>query len=76
LPDQVDTDKLSQIAGAQGVAINPGSEWSADPDSGRHRMRLCFGNASQKSIRNGIVKLAEICHREFGVPLRGANVER
>ena len=27
-------------------------------------------------IRNGIVKLAEICHREFGVPLRGANVER
>ncbi len=76
LPDQVDTDKLSQIAGTQGVAINPGSEWSAHPDSGRHRMRLCFGNASQQTIRGGVAKLAEICHREFGVPPRGANVER
>ena len=76
LPDEVDTDKLSQIAGSQGVAINPGSEWSADPKTGRHRMRLCFGNASHKNIRDGIAKLARICHREFGIPVRGANVER
>jgi hypothetical protein len=27
-------------------------------------------------IRDGIAKLAEISHREFGVPVRGANVER
>ena len=76
LPNVVDTDRLAQIAGAQGVAINPGSEWSADPDSGRHRLRLCFGQASPDNIREGVARLAEICHSEFGVPLRGANVER
>ncbi len=76
LPDEVDTDKLAQVAGSQGVSINPGSEWSADPDSGRHRLRLCFGNAGEQMIRDGVAKLAEICHAEFGVPLRGANVER
>ncbi|MBT6430880.1 MAG: PLP-dependent aminotransferase family protein [Rhodospirillaceae bacterium] len=76
LPDDVDTDRLAQVASAQGVAINPGSEWSADPDSGRHRFRLCFGHATHQVIRDGVARLAEICHGEFGVPLRGANVER
>ncbi|MFP6773406.1 MAG: PLP-dependent aminotransferase family protein [Alphaproteobacteria bacterium] len=76
LPDSVDTDKLAQIAGAQGVAINPGSDWSADPDTGRHRIRLCFGHASHQQIRDGVARLADICHGEFGVPLASANVER
>ncbi len=76
LPDSVDTDKLAQIAGAQGVAVNPGSDWSADPDAGRHRIRLCFGHASHQQIRDGVARLADICHGEFGVPQRGANVER
>jgi 2-aminoadipate transaminase len=39
-------------------------------------MRLCFGQASPDNIREGVARLAEICHSEFGVPLRGANVER
>ena len=76
LPDSVDTDQLATVAAAQGVLINPGSEWSADPDSGRHRLRLCFGHPSHETIRKGVARLAEICHDEFGVPLRGANVER
>ena len=76
LPDNVDTDQLAKVAAAQGVLINPGSEWSADPDSGRHRLRLCFGHPTHDVIRNGVARLAEICHEEFGVPLRGANVER
>ena len=76
MPEEVDTDKLAKVAAAQGVVINPGSEWSADPVSGRRRFRLCFGNPAHAQIREGVTLLAEICHEEFGVPLRGANVER
>ncbi len=76
LPDSVDTDELAKSAAAQGVLINPGSEWSADADSGRHRLRLCFGHPSHDVIRDGVARLAKICHDEFGVPVRGANVER
>ena len=76
LPDNVDTDHLAKVAAAQGVLINPGSEWSADADGGRHRLRLCFGHPSHQVIRDGVTRLAEICHAEFGVPVRGANVER
>jgi 2-aminoadipate transaminase len=76
LPDAVDTTRLAQVAGAEGVAINPGAEWVADPATGRHSLRLCFANPPVETIREGVAKLAEICHREFGVPIRGANVER
>jgi 2-aminoadipate transaminase len=76
LPDSVDTMKLYEVASAEGVAINPGSEWVADPETGRHKMRLCFGNPTVDEIREGVTKLAEICHREFGVPERGSNIER
>lgn len=76
LPDAVDTTKLAQVAGAEGVAINPGAEWVADPATGRHSLRLCFANPPVETIREGVAKLAEICHREFGVPTRSANVER
>ncbi len=76
LPEDVDTDQLAKAAAAQGVLINPGSEWSADANSGRHRLRLCFGHPSHETIRAGVARLAEICHDEFGVPMRSANVER
>jgi 2-aminoadipate transaminase len=76
LPDEVDTTRLAEVAAAEGVAINPGREWTADAESGRHRLRLCFGNPSHEELRAGVARLAEICHREFGVPLRSGNVER
>lgn len=76
LPEEVNTDRLTQLAGAQGVAINPGSEWSADADAGRRRLRVCFAHPGHEEIRDGIARLAEICHAEFGVPVRGANVAR
>jgi len=76
LPEQVDTTKLFQAAQAEGVAINPGAEWSADPAAGRSRLRLCFAYPSEKVIREGVAKLADICNREFGVPVRSGNVER
>lgn len=76
LPDVVDTTKLFQVAGKEGVAINPGAEWSVDPERGRSRLRICFANPSEQEIREGVAKLAEICNREFGVPTRIANVGR
>jgi 2-aminoadipate transaminase len=76
LPDEVDTLKLAQAAAAAGIAINPGHEWSPDKAYGRPRMRLCFGNPSQQTIRDGVAALADVCRREFGVPARISNVER
>ncbi len=75
LPDVVDTQKLAQAALAQGLAINPGFEWSPDRSFGRSRMRLCFANPSHDEIRQGVAVLAEVCRREFGAPSRIANVQ-
>ena len=76
LPAAVDTQKLAQVALAQGVAINPGPEWSTDATHGRRRLRLCFAGASEPNIRDGVAKLADICATEFGVPTRIANVSK
>lgn len=76
LPPEVDTKALELAALKEGITLNPGAEWSADPATGRHRLRLCFANPSKDMIREGVAKLAEICHRETGIPLRSGNVER
>ncbi|MDA0787787.1 MAG: aminotransferase class I/II-fold pyridoxal phosphate-dependent enzyme [Proteobacteria bacterium] len=76
LPDTIDTTELAQVAIAQGVALNPGADWSADPNSGRHSMRLCFGHPTLDEIRKGIAKLADICHEMSGLPERSGNVQR
>jgi 2-aminoadipate transaminase len=76
LPDNVDTMKLYQPALQAGVAINPGPEWSTDATHSRSRMRLCFAGPSHDEIRRGIAVLADVCHREFGVPTRISNVRR
>lgn len=76
LPDQVDTSELALAAAAEGVAINPGAEWSSSADDGRCRLRLCFAHPSEEMIKDGVAKLAEICHHEFGVPKRSGNIER
>ena len=76
LPEAVDTTLLFQKAGAEGVAINPGAEWATDAAYGGRRLRLCFANPSVETIRAGVAKLADICHREFGVPITSGNVSR
>ena len=76
LPDNVDTLKLYQPALQAGVAINPGPEWSVNKEHSRSRMRLCFASPTHDEIRKGIAALAEVCHREFGVPTRISNVKR
>ena len=76
LPDSVDTTRLFQAAGKAGVAINPGVEWSSNADAGRTRLRICFANPTEQQLREGVAKLAEVCHAEFGVPFRSRNTER
>jgi 2-aminoadipate transaminase len=76
LPDNVDTLKLYQSALAAGVSINPGPEWSANKRYSKNRLRLCFASPSHEQIREGVAVLADVCRREFGVPVRIANVER
>ena len=65
LPETVDTSRLAEVALAEGVAINPGAEWSANPEKGRHSLRLCFGNPSMKTIEEGVARLAKICQQEY-----------
>ena len=76
LPDAVDTSALAEAAAKEGVTLNPGAEWSADPATGRRKLRLCFANPSKERIREGVARLAEICHRETGIPSRSANIQR
>ena len=68
--------KLAQAALAAGVSLNPGQEWSTNKDYARSRLRLCFANPEPETIKKGVEVLAEVCRREFGVPLRSANVEK
>lgn len=76
LPDHVDSLKLYQAALKEGVAINPGPEWSTDKAHSQSRIRICFASPTHQQIREGIAVLAEVCRREFGVPTRSGNVER
>jgi len=76
LPDNVDTPKLYQSALASGVSINPGPEWSTNSSHSKSRLRLCFASPSHAQIREGVAVLADVCRREFGVPVRIANVEK
>ena len=76
LPEAVDTRKLAAPALAEGVAFNPGPEWAVDGPSASRYLRLCYAYPDEATIREGVAKLAEVCHREFGVPVRSANVTR
>lgn len=76
LPEGVDTTRLYQVAGAAGIAINPGAEWSVEAAHGRRRLRLCFANPPEATLRAGVAALAEVCHREMGVPERIGNVQK
>lgn len=76
LPDAVDTSRLTQAALEAGVAINPGAEWMTDNAAGSRRLRLCFAHPTEQTIRDGVGRLAEVCHREFGVPVREAAAHR
>lgn len=67
-PEHVDTLKLAAPALKEGIAFNPGPEWSAEPAVARNYLRLCFALPSDELIAEGIAKLAQVFHREAGVP--------
>ncbi|MFO1320545.1 MAG: PLP-dependent aminotransferase family protein [Burkholderiales bacterium] len=75
-PERVDTSRLYDIAHRAGVVVNPGAEWMTDPVEGRRRIRICFAHPTERVIREGVAQLAEICHREFGVPTRDSKGHR
>ncbi len=74
MPSGVDTTRLAQVALQSGVAINPGAEWMTDAEEGKTRIRICFAHPTEQALREGVAKLAQVCQREFGVPMRSANV--
>jgi 2-aminoadipate transaminase len=59
-----------------GVAINPGAEWTTAPAIGKSRLRICFAHPSEQTMREGVGVLADVCRREFGVPVQAAGVHR
>lgn len=69
LPDAVDSTRLTQVALESGVAVNPGAEWMTDAAAGQRRIRLCFAHPTEQVLRDGVARLAEVCRREFGVPV-------
>ena len=71
----VDTSALFQAASAEGLHFNPGAEWSSQGADAGDCLRLCFALTTPDEIRVGVAKLAEICRREFGVPVRSGNVD-
>lgn len=75
LPEGVKTSRLAEVAATQGVAVNPGPEWSLGKDSDDW-IRICYANPPIEKIRAGVAKLADICHAEFGVPEFSGNIRR
>jgi 2-aminoadipate transaminase len=67
-PEGVDTLKLAAPALKEGVAFNPGPEWTTDPDLARNYLRLCYALPSEQLITEGIARLAQVFHREVGSP--------
>ena len=47
-----------------------------EPDLFAQPPRLCFANPEPETIKQGVAVLAEVCRREFGVPLRSANIDK
>ena len=60
LPPEMDSRGFVQKALEEGIAYNPGPDWSANPDAAANYIRLCFALPSESEIREGIEKLAKV----------------
>ena len=67
-PEEVDTNELMREALARKVLFVPGRDFFPDA-SGERFMRLNFSNASPEQIREGIGRLAEVCHAAVQQPI-------
>ena len=59
-PPGTDSRGFVQKALEEGIAYNPGPDWSANPDAAANYIRLCFALPSEIEIREGIEKLAKV----------------
>ena len=60
LPPAIASRDLVQTALEEGIAYNPGPDWSANPDAAANYIRLCFALPSEQEIWEGIEKLAKV----------------
>ena len=67
-PDGVDVRDLVAPAMEEGIAFNPGPDWSADPEAAANYIRLCFALLPVEDIWEGVAKLAEVFRREGALP--------
>ncbi|MBC6441102.1 MAG: PLP-dependent aminotransferase family protein [Rhodospirillales bacterium] len=59
-PKTLDTCRLAGLALEDGIVIEPGDIYFADPRDGRHHMRLGFSSIPEERIEPGIERLATI----------------
>ncbi|MGQ4806688.1 2-aminoadipate transaminase [Candidatus Entotheonellaceae bacterium PAL068K] len=67
-PASLDIRKLVAPALEEGIAFNPGPEWSADPEAATNYLRLCYALPSEAHITEGIARLARVFQHEAGIP--------
>jgi len=67
LPSGIDSRKFVEPALREGIAFNPGPDWSADPEAAANYIRLCFALPSESEIWEGVEKLAQVFQLEPGV---------
>jgi 2-aminoadipate transaminase len=60
LPEGVDCRHFVEPAIHEGIAFNPGPDWSVDPEAATNYIRLCFALPTEAEIWEGIEKLARV----------------
>ena len=68
LPEGVDSRLLNAPSLREGVAFNPGPDWSADPDAAAGYIRLCFALPSEAEIWEGVEKMAQVFQQQGAIP--------
>ena len=66
LPEGVDCRQFVGPAMQEGIAFNPGPDWSADPEAAANYIRLCFALPTEAEIWEGIEKLARVFQLDGG----------
>jgi len=59
-PDWLDAEALARRALSEGVLIEPGMPFFADPEDGRHRFRLGFSSIPAERIPEGVRRLRAV----------------
>ncbi len=60
-PDALDAESLAATALEDGVVIEPGNPFFAEPEQGRRHVRLGFSSIPREKIEDGIKRLRDAC---------------